>query len=261
MAIGNYWECVLPEDADTPPLERIVGQSTKLAQRRFSSWRFQLDGQDLGGAEFVCLGFAAGEIRAIVHLVKPRGRPDFYLHSAFPWLAAGTPAKLRLYDVDTDHFGLEGFIEAGIPVGPKLKFFDPLFALNKDKYKIDGEHRFSLAAVSLDLDLAGRTATARKSFRLDGMEVDISRAKILVPVAEDAPDYYVFQGSVRDVRTTAFLDRPFLAIRTAVIDLDGGDLAVDIYVDRARLRSRSVPTRGDMVAGTLWLQGCLFDPT
>lgn len=89
MAIGNYWECVLPKGTGTPPLQRIVGESTTLARQRFSFWRFDPGGKDVGGADFACMGFTTGEVRAIIHLVKPQGRPNFCLHSAFPWLAAG----------------------------------------------------------------------------------------------------------------------------------------------------------------------------
>jgi hypothetical protein len=52
MAIGNYWECVLPEGTETPPLQRIVGETTMLAQQHFDSWRFEPGGPDAGGAEF-----------------------------------------------------------------------------------------------------------------------------------------------------------------------------------------------------------------
>ena len=45
----------------------------------------------------------------------------------------------------------------------------------------------------------------------------------------------------------------------AVVHLDGSDLLVDICVDRARFGSRAIPTAGDMVSGTLWLQGCLSE--
>ena len=278
MAIGNYWECVLPEGEDTPPLQRIVGESTTIAQQHFSSWRFEPDGQDLGGADFAFMGFATGDMRAVVHLVKPLGRPNFYLHSAFPWLAAGAPVALTVYDVDTDHFGLEGFIDTGIADGPAVNFFDPLFALNKDKYKTGAERNFTLGAVSLDLALATpkpvritnpetvaymreaeRAATGTASSGPDYAQVDTSQAKILVRAAEDASDYYLFQGPIQTIRSTTFLDRPFLVFRTAVVDLDGDDLAVDVYVDRARFRSRPIPTAGDVVSGTFWLQGCLVE--
>src|SRR6266567_1878098 len=109
MPIGNYWECLVQEGTDTP-LGRIAGESTTIARQHLSSWRFERDGVDLGGAEFACMGFATGDIRAIVHLVKPQGSPNFYLHSAFPWLAAEASRAFRLYETDTDHFGLEGFI-------------------------------------------------------------------------------------------------------------------------------------------------------
>lgn len=100
------------------------------------------------------MGFATGDIRAIVHLVKPQGRPDYYLHSAFPWLASGAAARLKLYGTDTDHFGLEGFIHAGIPERTSVKFFDPLFALNNGRYSAGAEYNFCLGALSLDLKLA-----------------------------------------------------------------------------------------------------------
>jgi hypothetical protein len=278
MAIGNYWECVLPEGTGTPPLQRIVGESTPLAQQHFSSWRFNPGGNDVGGAEFACMGFTTGELRAIIHLVKPQGRPNFYLHSAFPWLAAGALARLTLYQADTDHFGLEGFIDAGIHDGSSVKFFDPLYALNKGRYEVGSQYIFSLGAVSLDLKqvisqhiritnpetVAGmreaeRAATGQAWSRPDFVEVDTSQAKILMHAAEDASDYYLFQGQVRSFRETDFLSRPFLVFRTAVGNLGGDDLDVDIYVDHARFGSRAVPTAGDHVSGTLWLQGYLAD--
>jgi hypothetical protein len=91
------------------------------------------------------------------------------------------------------------------------------------------------------------------------IEIDTSRAKILRRAANDASNYYFFQGPIRTIRATTFLDRPFLIFRTAVVDLGGVDLAIDIYMDRARFSSRVVPTAGDMVSGTLWLQGYLSE--
>jgi hypothetical protein len=276
MAIGNYWECVLPEGLGTPPLQRIVSESTLLCQQHFSSWRFDPNGGDVGGADFACMGFTTGEIRAVVHLVKPEGRPNFYLHSAFPWLAAGVQAQLTLHAADTNHFGLEGFIDAGTQDGPFLKFFNPLFALNKTKYRIGSEYHFSLGALSLDLKIATpqrlritdpgtvaemreteRTVTGQPWSPIDCVDVDTSSAKGLMPAARDTSDYYIFRGPVRAVRKANFLDRPFAVFRTAVLDRDGEDLSVDIYVDVARFQGRSRPAIGDMVSGTLWLQGCL----
>lgn len=112
--------------APTPPLQRIVGDTTTMARQHFTSWRFEPDGGDVGGADFVFMGFATGEIRAIVHLVKPQGRPNFYLHSAFPWLAEGAPARLTVREAHSDHFGLEGFLDTCAQDGPAVNFFDPL---------------------------------------------------------------------------------------------------------------------------------------
>jgi hypothetical protein len=278
MAIGNYWECVLPEGTATPPLQRVVSESTMLAQQHFSSWRFGPEAEDIGGADFAFMGFATGEIRAVVHLVKPQGRPNFYLHSAFPWLFGGAPARLTVYGTETNHFGLEGFIEVGIPDGPAMKFFDPLFALNKVQYKIGSEYSFSIGGLSLDLKMATpqhlritnpetvvemremeRAASGEPWSPPDYIEVDTSRAKGLLPAAADTSDYYLFQGPVRAVRKANFLDRPFAVYRTAVLDHNSDDLSVDIYVDQARLKGRSAPAIGDMVSGTLWLQGCLAE--
>jgi hypothetical protein len=278
MPIGNYWECVLPEGTDAPPLQRLIGDATSMANQHFSSWRFGPGGADLGGADFACMGFLAGDLRAIVHLVKPQGRPNFYLHSAFPWLAAGAPARLRVNGVDTNHFGLEGFIDAGFTDGPCIKFFDPLYALNKGKYGVGADHSFTLAALSLDLKMTPsepvritnpktvaamrqteRAATGQAWSAPDYVEVDASHTRILTRVAEDASDFYFFQGLVRTIRSATFLDRLFVIFRTALLDLDGEDLAVDIYVDRARFKTSTVPTAGDMVTGTLWLQGCLTE--
>lgn len=151
-----------------------------------------------------------------MHLVKPRGRPNFYPHSAFPWLAAGAPVPLTLYETNTDCFGLEGFVDASVPDGPAVTFFDPLFALNKGQYKPGVEYRFTLGGVSLDLKLAApepvrisnpeisaemreaeRAATGSVSSNVGYVEVDTSPAKILLRAAEDAFDFYIFDGPVR----------------------------------------------------------------
>jgi hypothetical protein len=277
MAIGNYWECVLPEGTGTPPLQRIVSETSTLARQHFPSWRFEADGEDLGGADFACMGSPTGDIRAIVHLVKPQGRPNFYLHSAFPWIAAGAPAHLRVHGSDTNHFGLEAFLHARMGDGQSLKFFDPLYALNKGRYRVGSGQMFSLGALSLDLTLstkklritnpetvaemreAERAATGRARHHTDYVEVDSSRAKILMEAGPDASDYYFFQGPVRSIRDAEFLSRPFMAFRTAVLAAGSDDLVVDIYVDRARFGSRATPVAGDVVSGTLWLQGCLAE--
>ena len=274
MAIGNYWECVLPEGTETPPLQRIVSETTTLARQHLDSWRFDPDGHDVGGADFACMGFPAGDIRAIVHVVKLQGRPKFYLHSAFPWLAQGPVARLVVNEVHTDHFGLEGFIDTSATNGSLVSFFDPLFALNKVRYRIGSEHNFSLGGLSSDLKaaterrlrvtnpetVAQMREAERAAFRQvlsppEYVEVDANHAQGPMPVAPDASDCYFFQGPIRRVRQTHFLERPFLVFRTALLHIEGGDLEVDIYVDRARLGSRAVPTAGEVVFGTLWLQG------
>jgi hypothetical protein len=72
-----------------------------------------------------------------------------------------------------------------------------------------------------------------------------------VQSAKDAPDYHSFQGAVTAIRRADFLDRRFLVFRIAVFDLKNDDLAVDLYMDRARFGSCVIPTAGEMVSGTL----------
>ena len=222
-------------------MQRIVGETTTMAQQHFSSWRFEPDGNDVGGADFACMGFPTGDMRAVVHLVKPEGRPNFYLHSAFPWLAVGAPARMTLYGMSTDFFGLEGFIEAGIE-GRSVTFFDPLFALNKGKYRIGGEYDFTLAAVSLN---------ARRATPPD--------FDLMMTADPEAPDYYLFRGYLHKVRTTTFLDQPFDVFRTAVMLVRGHHLFVDIYVGQHRLKPGDALASGATITGTLWLQGCLAE--
>ena len=59
----------------------------------------------------------------------------------------------------------------------------------------------------------------------------------------------------RKVRQAHFLERPFLAFRTEVLHIEGGDLEVDIYVDRARLGSCALPPAGEVVFGTSGFRG------
>jgi hypothetical protein len=205
MAIGNYWECVLPEGTETPPLQRIVSETTMLAQQHFASWRFEPGGKDTGGAEFAFMASPTGEMRAVVHLVKPQGRPNFYLHSTFPWLATGAPTRLTVYGIHTDHFGLEGFIEAGID-GRSVTFFDPLFALSKGRYRVNSAHDFTIAAVSLNV---------RRAIPPD--------FDLMMTADPEASDHYTFRGYLHMLRNASFLDQPFKRLKDG--SDDGGRFA------------------------------------
>jgi hypothetical protein len=240
MAIGNYWECVLTERAD-PPLQRIVGETTIMAQQHFSTWRFEPGGAELGGADFVFMGSATGDMRAVVHLVKPQGRQNFYLHSAFPWLAAGAPTRLRVCGIHMDLFGLEGFIETDVD-GRAITFFDPLFALNKEKYRIGAEYDFKLAAVSLN---------ARRAIPPD--------FDLMMAADPEASDNYTFRGYLHILSYSSFLDQSFEVYRTAVLRFGGRHLFVDIHVAKHRLDPAHTLASGATITGTLWLQGCLAE--
>jgi hypothetical protein len=84
-------------------------------------------------------------------LVQPFGQTRFYLHSTFPWLAAGAQARLTLHKVDANFFGTEGFLEAGMEDGPSISFFDPLFVVNNAQYEIKTAYDFTLGGFSTDL--------------------------------------------------------------------------------------------------------------
>lgn len=187
------------------------------------------------------MGFATGEMRAFVHLVKPRGRPNFYLHSAFPWLSAGAPTRLTVYGIHTDLFGLEGFIEAGID-GRAVTFFDPLFALNKGRYTVGVDYDFTLAAVSLN------------TRRTIPPEFDL-----MMTADPEASDHYRFRGYLHIVRHTEFLDRSFDVFRPIVMPVGGAHLYIDIYVGKHRLDPGDPLGSGATITGTLWLQGCLAE--
>jgi len=187
------------------------------------------------------MGSPAGDMRAIAHLVKTSDDANFYLHSAFPWLAAGAPARLMVYGIRTDFFGIEGFIEAGIN-RRSVTFFDPLFALNKGKYRIGGEYDFILAAVSLDVR------------RTTPPEFDL-----MMDADPEASDHYRFRGYLHISRTASFLDQPFEVFRTAVMRAGGGLLFVDIYVNSCRLDAGDALVSGATITGMLWLQGCLAE--
>jgi hypothetical protein len=185
------------------------------------------------------MGSPQGDLRTIAHLIKTSERTNFYLHSAFPWLAVGAPARLTVYGINTDLFTLEGFIEAGVN-GRSVTFFDPLFALNKAKYQVGREYDFMLAAVSLNT----RRATPP--------EFDL-----MMTVDPEASDHYRFRGYLHIARKATFLDQPFEVFRTAVARAGAGHLYVDIYVKRSRLDASDALVSGATITGTLWLQGSL----
>lgn len=104
---------------------------------------------------------------------------------------------------------------------------------------------------------SGRECEFQRRLRRGGCEPSENPAA----AAEGSSDFYIFRGTGSGDPQRRFPGPPVPRIshRVRVVDLDGDDLAVEIYVDRSLFQAQPAPAVGDVISRTLWLQGCLAE--
>ena len=163
-----------------------------------------------------------------------------------------------------------------------MTFFDPLYCLNRDRYRAGAAVDVELAGIAYSLRvvphgtklqtavgdvLMDRAAVlfsacqrghepAKSSF---GDEKAFGLAYFEQPDTFPLPDDYRFCAPVEDVEESAIAGIPVWKFRATVMRVHDGrqDIEIDIYATREGMPDAAAPVPGDEISGTLWLQGTL----
>jgi hypothetical protein len=140
---GDHWRSVLPnlKDGITDALAWL-SQGIVVGKREYPALR--LPGGGVGATATVIAwpntGFGASFV-----IVRDEQRGKTYLHSAFPAANQGRMHEMLIESVHEVSCGLEGRISGRLG-DAAVTFFDPLYCLNRDRYR---------AGALADVDLAG----------------------------------------------------------------------------------------------------------
>ena len=279
MGHGDHWRCIFPD------LENGIGRALGwvsrgpvVGQREHPTW--QVPGGGVGATVSVIAWPTTG-LRATFVVVRGQKGGRAYLHTAFPAASAGCTHKIRIDAVHEVSCGMEARI-SGVLGDAAVTFFDPLYCLNRDRYRSGELVDVQLAGIAYALRIvpAGTTLqSAVGDVTMDGAAVLLSARKhnseptsptvgdeqafgvayIQQPDSFPAPDDYQFCAPVKDVEESEIDTIPVWKFRGTVMRVYDGlkDVEIDIYATPESMPDTAAPVPGDEINGTLWLQGTL----
>jgi hypothetical protein len=279
MGHGDHWRCIFPD------LENGIGHALGwvsrgpvVGQREYP--KLQVPGGGVGASVSVIAWPATG-LRATFVVVRGQRGERAYLHSAFPAAGTGCKHKIRIDSVHEVSCGLEARI-SGVLGDAAVTFFDPLYCLNRDRYRPGATVEVELAGVAYSLGIvpAGTTLqSAVGDVPMAGAAVLLSACKpnpeqtsgpfgdeqafgvayFQQPDSFPLPDDYQFCAPVNDVEDSELDAIPVWKFRGTVMRVYDGrqNVDIDIYATREGMPDGAAPVPGDEISETLWLQGTL----
>jgi hypothetical protein len=279
MGHGDHWRCIFP-DLENGIAHALgwVSQGTVVGQREDSA--LLLPGGGVG-ATVIVIAWPKIGLRGTFVVVREKRSGKTYLHSAFPAAGAGCKHKIRIDSVHESSCGLEARI-SGVLGDAAVTFFDPLYCLNRDRYRpgtlVDVElagiayllrivpqgTKLKTAVGEVPMASAAVLLSARKhdsehTGRAFGDEQAFGVAYIDQRGTFPLPDDYQFCAPVQDIEESKIDAIPVWKVRATVMRVYDGrqEVELDIYTTREGMPDAATPVPGDEISGTLWLQGTL----
>ena len=273
---GNHWEAIEANYAEFigEMLPKIC-QEGKLAGK--NAFTHTMDDVENKVGVVFGLQYLESPI-SFMALVVSEIEPDSNLFwSGYPVCAEGSSCRLVIDEIRPWDNGIEGTLEAHVPDGGMVYFFDPYFFLNKDRYVVGEE---------VMVKLGGLAYMVQKSEQLEisiteGPMLEIHRQRLLdddpsanvssitsVPISMDGAAIYFPRGEDQDdaevrfkvTETARFTceDRAFMRLSGIVMRSDSGDVCLNVYASE-QILGGYVPQVGDNVEAVVWMQGFLAD--
>ena len=277
MGHGDHWQAV-EKDSDTfidIMLPLIFKEGTPVGENTFSHSLEDVEGEKQG----VVHGYqypgpdSPVSFLALVATGLREGIHDLW--SAYPVCSDRGCYRMEVYEVRPWPNGVEGTVEAALPEGESIIFFDPFFFLNKERYR-EWEHielSFSALAYRLESfsydeeEIAERAAQElqRRKMIEDHVFADVVTPTTLPLTAERAADYFPCDGAddsakiefyIEEAVPVACIGRIFWRMTGVIMRAVDTELRIDVYASEQVLDGYT-PQVGDNVVALVWVQGRL----
>lgn len=197
-----------------------------------------------------------------------------FLFSAFPFPHEGCLNPIEIDSIEDWCNPVEGIIEGSTKGGASVSFFDPLYFLNKSRYRSGVSADFIITALAyrlkpceqqdIQIDGGPLLEMERKRVLEENPEADIDQIKTVSVSLEhacwimptDVKDDFEFRGIPESVEKFEVGGQVFYKVTMVLTRPDDIDFRVPVYASEAILDG-FVPSVGQPVEGFLWLQGRL----
>lgn len=275
MGHGDHWAAIEKDSTEfiAEMLPRICQEGSVVGKNAFTH---SID--DVPNKVGIAFGlqYADTPVNFLALIVGEIEKDSNLLWSGYPVCAEGIECRLIIEEVKPWDNGIEGTIEAYVPEGGIISFFDPYFFLNKDSYVVGKEAFVKLGALAYTFQKADQLEIQitegpmldihRQRLLEDDPEADVSSVTS-VPISMDGAAVYFPRGESGDDAEIRFKvtatsrfncsERPFMCISGTIMRPDSGDVNIHVYVSEQVLGGYA-PQIGDNVEAVVWMQGFLI---
>ncbi len=245
---GTHWSTVINQDKEMP--EILV----KTLHDKNGDVYISDDSQNSG-----FIGYEP-PVRVLVLSQVDKTNKNLDVISAYPFLYVYNPISIIIEKIEEWPNGLEATIHGITPIGSILGFFDTLYYLNKDKYKIGSKYTFNISALAYSiLKRSEYSESIAKKGPIKGEKFESSGLSGYIPsenYIDDISFYFPFDKFDKKIK---FRNSFFYKMSFKLYSLkeDGRFISFPIFI-RKEVLSGYKPLKRDPIMGTAWLQGYLL---
>ncbi len=266
---GDHWAALGLEG------ETLISLLTLTAQEATAMHDFQIPWPQIDFGRLVQLELPNREVIYSVILGKPRNEESLNLLSGFPILCHTSPWILEIFGVEDSYGPFEGVITANADTGHGLEWFAPRFGREAEEWRRGGRMKVGLSGLALSLERftadpivikdGPRIAERREELNAEGRHDEANDPNLTVTFRTEEMrtlyssfhDHHELVGQVlrvAKVRLAPGLQGWRLEVQCRHDENKTGS-KIPLYVFPPALSDGYVPKRGDLIQGTIWLQG------
>ena len=271
MGHGDHWQAV-EQDADNfieTMVPLICKEGGLVGQNSFRHTLAEVDQKEgtVFGIQYPVPESPVSFLALVVNQA-PGGSNEIW--TAYPICAEGPCTRLVVDEVKPWPNGIEGAVEAYMPEGDSICFFDPFFFLNREKYQEWAEIDVALSALAYALekaepDEAETAETADEPGMAESAPVPDGVSTAPQADTGDNPAEYFPCGEngdsaqiefvVEEAVPVACIGRLFWRMTGVIMRAgDATEMKIHVYASEQVLKGY-VPQPGDDVLAVAWVQG------
>ncbi len=265
MIRSDRWNAVYA--AVEQELKQRLPDLMKGASHRWGAMRWPADAIPPSGVRPENVAYISednGEIRHLFVVLTGRTIGPSRVGAAYPFVPHGTAYEVEIKALHPAETGIEGEVTAQY-AGHEFRFFEPLWGVKKNHYKVGALQRIRFAAFGHSLAGMNGAAPALAAPPEAGTPpapagaAPLEPASALVMIGPGPSSRYGLHAPILEWRGFWTGERLYYALKLRLFDEGGGAFAVDLYAGRHCFADAFTPVAGAAVAGVMWLHGTLVD--
>ena len=274
MIRSDRWNAVYAEVEQE--LKSRLPELMKGASHRWGAMRWPAEAIPPAGVRPENVAYISednGEIRHLFVVMTGRTIGPSRVGAAYPFVPHGVPYEVEIKALHPAETGIEGEVTAQYG-GHDFRFFEPLWGVKKNHYKVGALQRIRFAAFGHSLaamggaepkpdapaiaDGAAPQAAAALPVPATAASALLEPASALVMIGPGPSSRYGVHAPILEWRGFWTGERLYYALKLRLFE-GGGAFAVDLYAGRHCFAGAFSPAAGVAVAGVMWLHGTLVD--